>query len=393
MSEQVPSPAPEPPDAQAEIVRLNKILQALMDRSERSTSAQGSDFSMFERTIMLEEQVRRRTADLEGALRENEKVNRALRESEGKFRGLVSQSLVGIVLIEDGKFTYSNNKFDDIFGYSAEEVRELEPLTTAAESDRVLVAENIAKRLSGETDQLAYMFHGLRKNGELLDIECHSSVMREGASPVLISLFMDVTERAQADRDIQALQEELRQQATRDSLTGLYNRRFLDEFFARELLLAERSGDPLSVIMVDLDYFKEVNDRYGHLAGDQALRVLGDLMLGRLRATDIVCRYGGEEFLLVLPGTTEDSAVERAEGLRRAMAATTVRHGASRIRVTASLGVATFPHHGGTRDTLIAAADSALYEAKAGGRNRDILSSVPTGHTAETTPALRANIA
>ena len=370
MTQTAPPSAQDEPDLPAEVVRLNKIIQALMDRAERNTSSQVSDFGMFQATIMLEERVRRRTAELEAALRENEKTSRALRESEAKFRGLVSQSLVGIVLIEDGRFSYSNAKFDEIFGYSAEEVRGMGPLDTAVESDRGLVAEYLDKRLSGESDQLAYVFHGLRKNGAVIDVECHSSVMNVGNRSLIISLIMDISERTRAERAVQVLQEELREQSTHDALTGLYNRRFLDEFFGRELLLAKRGGHPVSVIMGDLDHFKAVNDRYGHLAGDEVLRVFGTLLTNNARASDIVCRYGGEEFLLVLPGMTTEGAVERAEQLRQAMAATPVSNGVSRITVTASFGVATFPTHGRTTDELIAAADRALYSAKAQGRNR-----------------------
>jgi diguanylate cyclase (GGDEF)-like protein/PAS domain S-box-containing protein len=370
MTETAPPSAQDEPDLPAEVVRLNKIIQALMDRAERNTSSQVSDFGMFQATIMLEERVRRRTAELEAALRENEKTSRALRESEAKFRGLVSQSLVGIVLIEDGRFSYSNAKFDEIFGYSAEEVRGMGPLQTAVESDRGLVAEYLDKRLIGESDQLHYVFHGLRKNGAVIDIECHSSVMNVGNRSLIISLIMDISERTRAERAVQVLQEELREQSTHDALTGLYNRRFLDEFFGRELLLAKRGGHPVSVIMGDLDHFKAVNDRYGHLAGDEVLRVFGTLLTNNARASDIVCRYGGEEFLLVLPGMTTEGAVERAEQLRQAMAATPVSNGVSRITVTASFGVATFPTHSRTTDELIAAADRALYSAKAEGRNR-----------------------
>jgi len=370
MTEHASPLASDQPDWPAESVRLNKIIKALMDRAERNTSAQGSDFSVFETTIMLEEQVRRRTAELEAALRENEKVNRALRESEAKFRGLVSQSLVGIVLIEDGKFSYSNAKFDEIFGYSSDEIRGLGPLQLAVESDRGLVAENISRRLSGEVDQLGYVFHGLHKNGAVIDIECHSSVMHVGKRSLLISLIMDISERTRAECAVQALQVQLREQSTHDELTGLYNRHFLEESFGRELLLAERAGHPVSVIMADLDHFKSVNDLHGHLAGDEVLRVFANLMKRSARSSDIVCRYGGEEFLLVLPGMTEAGATERAEQSRRAMAATPVSYGASQITVTASFGVATFPFHGRTTDELIAAADGALYLAKADGRNR-----------------------
>jgi diguanylate cyclase (GGDEF)-like protein len=122
--------------------------------------------------------------------------------------------------------------------------------------------------------------------------------------------------------------------------------------------------------MGDLDHFKTVNDRHGHLAGDEVLRVFGALLTSNARASDISCRYGGEEFLLVLPGLTQESAALRAEQLRRAMSATSVNYGGSQITVTVSFGVATYPTHGRTPDELIAAADSALYSAKAQGRNR-----------------------
>jgi diguanylate cyclase (GGDEF)-like protein/PAS domain S-box-containing protein len=363
--------AQDRPDGPEEVARLNKIIQALMDRAERNTSAQASDFGMFQTTIMLEDLVRRRTAELEAALRENEKTGRALRESEAKFRGLVSQSLVGIVMIEDGGFSYSNAKFDEIFGYSAEEIGGMGPLDIVVETDRRRIGEFLGKRILGDSGQLDYVFHGLRKNGAVIDVETHSSVMDLGErSLIVMSLMMDISERTQAERAVQVLQEELRELATHDALTGLYNRHFLEESFGRELLLAERGGHPVSVIMGDLDHFKAVNDRYGHLVGDEVLRVFGTLLTNNARASDIVCRYGGEEFLLVLPGMTAEGALERAEQLRRAMGAASVGHGESRISVTSSFGVATFPTHGRTTDQLIAAADNALYSAKAQGRDR-----------------------
>jgi diguanylate cyclase (GGDEF)-like protein len=167
-----------------------------------------------------------------------------------------------------------------------------------------------------------------------------------------------------------ALQERLREESIHDALTGLYNRRYLEETLVRELILAEREAYPVTVIMGDLDHFKAVNDLYGHLTGDEVLRVFGDLMRRHARGSDIYCRYGGEEFLLVMPGMAEQQAVERAEELRSTMAAAPVGHGASTIAVTASFGVATFPRDGRTGDALIAAADRAMYAAKAAGRNR-----------------------
>ncbi len=374
---ELPGFSPDEPVLKGEIARLNKIIRALMDRAERSTSAQSSDFSLFQTTVMLEEQVRNRTAELEAALHENEKINRALRESEAKFRILVNQSLIGIIIVEDGKLSYTNAKFTEIFGYSDEESRALGLLDLVIESDRPLVAEKIRMRLSGEADQVAYAFRGLRKDGKVVDIESYGSVMHTSGKLLLVSLIMDITERTRAEREVQTLQEMLREQSTHDALTGLYNRRYLDETLGRELISAERHGHPVSVIMGDLDHFKTVNDRYGHLAGDEVLRVFGDLMKQHARGSDIYCRYGGEEFLLVLPQMAEDDAVERAEQLRSAMAAAPVLFGASPIMVTASFGVATFPRDGRTGDELIAAADSALYAAKAAGRNRVNVSSGP----------------
>jgi diguanylate cyclase (GGDEF)-like protein/PAS domain S-box-containing protein len=352
-----------------ELARLNKIVEALMDRAERSTHAQGSDFSLFQTTVMLEEQVRSRTSALEAALHEIEAVNRALQESEAMFRGVVSQSLVGIVIMKNGKFTYSNAKFNEIFGYSADEVRDLGPLDVAIENDRPLVAENIRRRLSGEVDRVEYGFRGLRKNGAVIDVEVHSNVMEIAGKRVIIGLIIDVTERTRAAHKLMALQERLREQSTRDSLTGLYNRRHLDEILGQELISAGEQDYPVSVIMGDLDHFKSVNDRFGHVAGDEVLRTVGRLMMTHARAGDICCRYGGEEFLLVLPRVTKDIALERAERLRGAMAAALIPYGELAIPVTASFGVAAFPDDGRTGDELIDAADRALYAAKAAGRN------------------------
>ena len=191
-------------DDMAEVARLKEIIRALMDRAERSTSMQGSDYGTFETAIMLEDQVRRRTAELQAALAENESINRALRESEAKFRGLVSQSLVGIVLIEDGRFVYSNAKFDEIFGYSSDEIRGMQPSDVAVEDDRALIEDNVRKRMTGAIDHLEYSFHGQRKDNTVIDIECHSSMLHIGKRTLIVSLIIDATTRKQAEAQASA---------------------------------------------------------------------------------------------------------------------------------------------------------------------------------------------
>lgn len=357
------------PSLRAEIVRLNKIIQALMNRAERSMSVGESDFSMFQTAIMLEEQVRRRTQELETALRTNEKTLRALRESEAKFHGLVDQSLVGIAIILDGKFSHANPKLASIFGYDANEILQLGPLDVVVEGERPLVSERVRQGLAGEThDTVIYL--GLRKDGTRVHIEVACSPMTVAGKPALIVVLTDVSERVRAEAEVRKLNARLHEMATHDALTGLFNRRCLQDTFERELIRAARQNRPLSVVMGDLDHFKAVNDTYGHQAGDEVLREFGRRMKRRARGSDMCCRYGGEEFLLILPDVAEETACERAEQLRAAVAATPVAFGAASIRVTASFGVASFPQHGKTGDELIGAADDALYAAKKGGRDQ-----------------------
>jgi diguanylate cyclase (GGDEF)-like protein/PAS domain S-box-containing protein len=165
------------------------------------------------------------------------------------------------------------------------------------------------------------------------------------------------------------LRETLRSQAIRDPLTGLFNRRYMEETLERELTRVKRQGAPLGVIMLDLDHFKQYNDTYGHSAGDDLLSALGGLVKSQIREEDIACRYGGEEFLLILPGTSMEVTLERAEILRQAVQEMHL-HYRSLKPITLSLGVAGYPEHGDTGLEIIQAADAALYRAKQAGRDR-----------------------
>jgi diguanylate cyclase (GGDEF)-like protein len=163
----------------------------------------------------------------------------------------------------------------------------------------------------------------------------------------------------------------LRDQSIHDPLTGLYNRRYLDEVAGRELVNATRRGGALGFIMFDIDHFKDFNDTYGHDAGDVLLRELSQFVTGRLRGGDLAFRIGGEEFLLVLPSADATATLARAETLRQEVAAGLhVKYREALLTVTFSAGVASFPVHGERLSTLLKAADTALYRAKEGGRNR-----------------------
>jgi diguanylate cyclase len=171
-------------------------------------------------------------------------------------------------------------------------------------------------------------------------------------------------------REIDALHEQLREQANRDPLTNLYNRRYLDSTLERELARCKREGQSLSLILIDIDHFKQINDTYGHQAGDEMLLRIAESLSGIARAGDVACRYGGEEFLLLMPTMTLDVALERAENLRTSFSALHVEFGDFHLQATMSIGISVYPGHATDADELIRSADRALYRAKQGGRNR-----------------------
>jgi diguanylate cyclase (GGDEF)-like protein len=182
--------------------------------------------------------------------------------------------------------------------------------------------------------------------------------------------------QAQLDQ-VRSLQAQLSDQANRDPLTGLYNRRFLDSAMLRELARCEREGHVLSLILLDIDHFKRINDNFGHAAGDQVLKQLALLLSQDTRASDVVCRFGGEEFLVILPHTSLAITYERAEHWRLSFAAQTRVHEGQPIQATVSMGIASYPEHGKTQEVLVRCADLALYQAKSGGRNQTVLYQPP----------------
>ncbi|MGY1521903.1 diguanylate cyclase [Luteimonas sp. A482] len=176
--------------------------------------------------------------------------------------------------------------------------------------------------------------------------------------------------------EITSLQSQLQEQAERDPLTGLHNRRFLDDALERELASCTQSGVPLTLVLIDIDRFKRINDTYGHPAGDEMIRRLADLLRERVRDDGLIaCRYGGEEFLMLLPGTPVAEALDMAEELRATFESLQVVSAGQSMCTTLSIGVAGCPDHGTQAQPLVLRADQALYEAKLRGRNRVVRAS------------------
>jgi diguanylate cyclase (GGDEF)-like protein len=190
---------------------------------------------------------------------------------------------------------------------------------------------------------------------------------RLAALTTVAELVGQTLSRIQANRRFRA---ELSEMAVRDALTGLHNRRHLASAIDHELTTARASARSIAVIMVDIDFFKSVNDRFGHAVGDEMLQAIASALHSGCRSTDTIARYGGEEFVIVMPGIDIAKATDRAEALRTLCETTVLATPAGPVSATISAGIAMFPESGTSQGELLEAADQALYRAKATGRNR-----------------------
>jgi diguanylate cyclase (GGDEF)-like protein/PAS domain S-box-containing protein len=223
----------------------------------------------------------------------------------------------------------------------------------------------------------AYLCVPLTVQGETLGLLCLTCVaVKNGEHQVREQqMALMVGEAIKLSLSNLKLREKLSEQATRDSLTGLFNRRHLEDVLSRELHRARRGKSPLCIVMLDLDHFKNFNDTFGHQAGDLLLRELGQLLRDKVRQSDIACRYGGEEFVIVMPDSSLADTCQRVEEIRALVKKLEIRYGEQRLgTVTISAGIAGTREHGGvTMREFLHAADTALYAAKEAGRDRVVV--------------------
>jgi len=317
----------------------------------------------------LEDKVRERT--------------RELTESEARFKLVADAAPFPMVMnqLSDGRVVYANPRAEALFHY---QLLPAQPLFVQS----FYTSET-------ERDQIAGI---LRNQGTILDREVElvdgygrrfwawlsCTVIKSNGVLCVLTGINDISERKRLESSLKAandalrrhvseieeLQHGLREQAVRDPLTGLFNRRYLDSTLPGTLSHLQALQRPIGVIMLDADHFKQINDKHGHLTGDMVLATLGQYLRSHFRSDDIVCRYGGEEFIVVLPGASMEISYAKAEGLRQGVADLVIPAGSGCLSVTLSLGVACAPEHGCDVESLLDAADAALYAAKTGGRNR-----------------------
>jgi diguanylate cyclase (GGDEF)-like protein len=191
---------------------------------------------------------------------------------------------------------------------------------------------------------------------------------------VRAALDQEIKKRLWAEQELTQSNHRLKDQVMHDGLTGLHNRRYLEESLGREESRARRSGRSLSIMMIDIDDFKRFNDTLGHAAGDAVLRAMGQYLLMAARGEDIVCRYGGEEFVLAMSQAPHDTVLNRAENLRNGVQQLAIEYEGRRVGpITVSVGIGIFPDHGDSVQAVLRAADAAMYEAKQLGRNRVVV--------------------
>ena len=323
---------------------------------------------VFARLILDQEGGSIGTSGTLNDITERHRMEEVLRESEARFHTLVDLLPYGVQENDlTGRVTFANLALERLQGqWEGGLIGRLIWDFLTDDTERESLRDYLQFLIRDQPSPTPYFVKNRRANGDIIDVQVDWTYRRDpqGRLQGFIAVVTDITARKR-------MQEALREQAIRDPLTGLFNRRYLDETLPRELSRCQRSGEPLTVAMLDLDHFKRFNDAYGHEAGDVVLRSVGDLLGHSMRAGDLFCRYGGEELTLILHGSTLDDARARLESLRQAiMQMRMLYQGGDLPAITVSIGVAAVGKQEMDAAALLARADAALYRAKERGRNR-----------------------
>ena len=334
----------------------------------------------------------RRVAVFAEDITERKQAEIALRGSEEQYRFLAENTADTVWQLDNQmRFTYVNGAYIHLSGFPREEIIGRSVMEFFTPQGRATVAAMMIKRKENEARgevnvALRFEVPHIRKVGDPFWAEINSNPIYDESGTITafngIMRDIDVSKRyemkledanfqlQQQLKDIVALQSQLKEQAVRDALTGLHNRRYMEETLPREIARAKREGYPIALIMVDLDHFKRINDTFGHPTGDAVLKVMASILLHGAREGDIICRYGGEEFLVALPNMSLAQALVRAKNWQDTLRQTRVNHGTFAVETTLSAGISAFPDNSSEVETLLRLADDALYRAKANGRNR-----------------------
>jgi diguanylate cyclase (GGDEF)-like protein/PAS domain S-box-containing protein len=282
---------------------------------------------------------------------------------EPEFRRLVEQSVVGMYVIQDGRYRYANPKLAATLGFTQAEVLAFESFASLiAPDDHALVLSRFRQTLEGNEDGVPYTFHAIHKNGQPVEVEVLESAIEFEGRPAVIGTFSDISERRRAEAQIVA-------QAYNDPLTKLPNRARLMDRLDVDVAQARRHGRRLAVVYLDIDFFKYINDSWGHSVGDSLLRSLALRLKRSVREADTVARIGGDEFVILVPELRQsEDLASIAQKLLGLIARPFSLEGRT-IQIAASIGIASYPEDGNDSEALLRNADAAMYRAKELGRN------------------------
>ncbi len=302
-----------------------------------------------------------------------------LKNSELRYRRLFESAQDGIRILDaqTGMIEAVNPFLINMLGYSREEFIQKKLWEVGAFKD-IQASKNAFQALQ-QNEYIRYKNLPLKsKSGKLIQVEFVSNVYLEGEQKVIQCNIRDITERKLAQDALLKSKALFREQSVRDHLTGLFNRRYMEETLKREVLRASRKHFPLGILMLDVDNFKQFNDNYGHAAGDAILCQLSSLFIKNIREEDIVCRFGGDEFIIVMPDTNRAITIERAEHICKMVKQFSFQYNGKTLEsITLSLGVAIFPENGSTFEAILKIVDDTLFSAKHNGRGTVAVANEP----------------
>ncbi len=300
-----------------------------------------------------------------------------LQNSNKLFQSMFEKAPIGIAILDrNGRPVISNAKLQEILGYTDTELSTMTFSDFSDSDDAKLNMKLLNELIEGKIDHYFLEKRYFRKDGQLVWGEVTTSLFTSfnDESYYAIGMVNDITERKIAEQQLKEAYQEMEYLSNRDGLTGIANRRYFDDFLMREYAHSVRSSRPLSLIMLDIDFFKEYNDKYGHLSGDECLKQVASTIEKTIhRPKDLVARYGGEEFVIILPETDRIGASVVAKKIHSSVKELNIPHIGSNINkyLTVSVGISTLTLDSTSMpENLILEADKALYQAKQKGRNR-----------------------
>lgn len=302
----------------------------------------------------------------------------SLSSCENLFGLATENAPLGIAAVKDGEVLYSNPACAQILGYDGREVvgtKIINHIIPEKQGDVISFIHDIRRNGLSMFPCSFFETVAQKKCGSAVHLRIRlARVETQCCDLITLCYITDVTEQIRRQEELERLTLALEQLSVTDPLTGLFNRRYMEEQASKIIQRADRDGSSVGIIVLDIDHFKKYNDDFGHDAGDAVLKGLSELLMKYIRPGDIACRYGGEEFLLILPGASKEITRQRAEDILEAVRSLDLNHRGNGLgQITISAGVAVFPKHGGIAGDLIRAADIALYHAKEAGRDRVVV--------------------